>query len=291
MNFSEYYFVEEIGIDSSRPPVKQFKNKFMAWDENVRLQFVKAVDAWHGTTMQDNNPQLLITFSKEHVKEMKEYQEWLKSLLTEDSFELYRGFYGDFANKLAEDVWTAIKNKSSELKVELKEYTPWSTAFYVSRSFSDAIILKHVWTKDNVFHADAGRGFLLKTEYKKYIKLSRTEREIVIYNPDGYIMINPLQDVTLRGKFRSRQLRLNKKELNRELLNFQNKLEIGKKYLPKKDIDLPPYWQDILDQGGLKFLGSDETGLKFEWPDKSIHVVKKDNIEWLNKFLNVEESK
>ena len=179
-------------------------------EEKVRIQFAIAVNAWHGTTVYDNNSELLIRFSKEHPKEMLQYQEWLKSLVDSNVITLYRGFYGKFAEELAEKIWIAIKNKTPFIEIELKEYNSWTTNIDVARKFSDAIIIKYDWNIDNIFHADAGRGFLRQTEYANYVKLKRTEREIVI-KYTGKIKIDPVKDVIFRGKYRSRQLRLNKR--------------------------------------------------------------------------------
>jgi hypothetical protein len=283
MDFKDFYLQESIGIDNPKPPVSGFKKIFLSWSDEVRIKFAKAVNAWHGITMQDNTPDLLIRFAKEYPKEMEEYHNWLKSIATEESFELYRGFYGDFAKELAERIWDAIKTKKPFVEIELKEFNPWSTNKDVARSFSDAIIIKYEWNIDNVFHADAGRGFLKQTSYREYVKLSRTEREIVI-KYTGKIKIDPVKDVILRGKYRSRQLRLNKKELEQ---NFESKLEVGRKYLPKKDIELPPYWEDILEKGGIQYISKDENGLKFKWPDGSEHIVGKNNFEWLMTYLDI----
>jgi len=286
MNFTEFYLNEDIGIDNPKPPIKLFKKVFMSWEEKVRIQFAIAVNAWHGTTVYDNNPELLIRFSKEHPKEMLQYQEWLKSLVDSNVITLYRGFYGKFAEELAEKIWIAIKNKTPFIEIELKEYNSWTTNIDVARKFSDAIIIKYDWNIDNIFHADAGRGFLRQTEYANYVKLKRTEREIVI-KYTGKIKIDPVKDVIFRGKYRSRQLKLNKKELQQRLIDFQNKLEIGKTYLPKQDIKLPPFWQDILEKGGIVYLGLDDGKMKFRWPDG----IERTTIDykWLETFLDFGE--
>jgi len=286
MNFVEFYLNEMIGIgiDSSKPPISGFKKIFMSWPEDVRMLFVRAINAWHGTTMEDNTPELLINFSKKYPKEMDQYHQWLKSLISDDSFILYRGFSGNFAEQLAEKIWDAIKTNKPYIEIELKEYNPWSTNVDVAKMFSDAVVIKHEWNIDNVFHADAGRGFLKQIpQYAQYVKLSRTEREIVIKH-SGTIKIDPVKDVILKGKFRSRQLRLNKKLSSEKIKNFINKLEIGKTYLPKSDIELPIYWEDILEKGGLVYLGTDENKLKFKWPDGSEYST--DKLDWLSTYLD-----
>jgi hypothetical protein len=280
MNFNEYYFNED--IDDSHPPVKDFKRMFMSWDESIRNSFIKAINAWHGTTMYDNNPELLKNFANNYPKEMKEYQDWIKSLATKDYYDLYRGFAGDFANNIAEEIWDAIKNKKEFVEIKLNEYTPWSTNQDVARNFSDAVIIKHRWGLDNIFHADAGRGALRKLNFP--IGLSRTEREIVIKH-NGSIKVDPVKDVILRGKFRARQLKLQKKELANKIKDFENRLEIGKKYLPKRNIELPVYWEDILEKGGLLYMGKEEGGLRFKYPDGSEHVIGSNNLEWLTTYL------
>jgi hypothetical protein len=266
------------GIDSPRPPISGFKKKFMAWDDDVKNQFFKAVNAWHGTTMQDNDPDLLIHFASEHSKEMGEYQDWLRSL-AEDSLTLYRGFAGKYAEEIAEKAWDAYKNKKAEIKVDLKTYTPWSTNSDVARHFGDAVVIKYDWPKKNVFHADAGRGFLKQLGYP--VKLSRTEREIVIKTSESSISVDVSKDIRFLGKFRARQLRLDKKIQQQKNEDFASKLQEGKKY-PVRKSDFS-YWEDLREKGGLIYRGKSPEGLLFEYPDKSVHPIK--DVAWISDFL------
>lgn len=267
-------------IDSPRAPVSGFKKKFLAWPDEAKNQFFRAVNAWHGTTMQDNNPNLLIQFASNYPKEMSEYQEWLRSL-AEGTLTLYRGFAGEYAEKIAERAWEAYKANSPTIKIELKTYTPWSTNSDVARRFGDAVVIRHEWPKENIFHADAGRGFLKQMGYA--IQLSRTEREIVIKTTTGSIGVDLSKDVSFLGKYRRRQLNLDKKVQQQKDDEFVSKLQEGKKY-PVKQTELA-YWEDLRERGGLIYRGRTPEGLLFEYPDGSIHPVK--DVNWISEFLIV----
>lgn len=268
-------------IDSSKPPISGFKKTFLSWPEDVKDKFYRAVNAWHGTTMEDNKPDLLINFAQEHPEQMKQYQEWLRSLASGDTVTLYRGFAGEFAQSVAEDVRKALKEGKDSIMVTVKPYTSWSTSEEAARRFSDAVILKYKWPVKEVFHADAGRGFLKQMGYD--IQLRRTERELVIKNPGTTITLHPTDDVTLRGKFRAWQRNFNKKQLTQKNTEFAEKLEVGKKYIPYKSEF--PYWEELREKGGLVYKGQDPKGLKFEYPDGREHVVT--DIEWLRKHVEI----